>query len=313
MSRVMLVAVVLVGCGPAFVEKPSRRTSPAEPLAEEAFMAPVQAPRDLDARRVEDQQEKPTPLFVSRFGPSQGVVGTHVRVLGSGFSRVPEENLVFVGSRRCGVPATVVAANEGLLEFVIPEGAVTNRLTIVVGEQLVMTPESLTVLTHPVVFDVDPRTALVNTRDHVIGITGDGFVGSPGVWLDGQPLTVTQVTAGRLTAVVPFSLKAVARVATLSIEGAPQTVTLSIENPGPAVVSVTPSVLHARVDRITVAGAGFMPSSIVLVDHAPVPTTWDSGALVAEVQALTVGDHLVMVQTPAPGGGVSAPFTITVQ
>lgn len=310
MFRVMLVAVVVVGCGPVPVDEERGRpeTSTGEP-----FMSPVAAPRDLDARRGDHRVVEPGRLFVSRFGPSQGVVGTHVRVLGSGFSRVASENLVFVGSRRCGVQAEVVDANEGLLEFVIPEGAVTNQLTIVVGDQLIMTPESLTVLTHPLVYGVDPRTALVNTRDHVIGITGDGFVGSPGVWLDGQPLTVTQVTVGRLTAVVPFSLKTVARHAVLSVEGASSTLTLSIENPGPAIVSVTPSVLHARVDRVTVAGAGFMPSSVVLVDHAPVPTTWDSGALVAEVQALTAGDHLVMVQTPAPGGGVSAPFTLTVQ
>lgn len=307
MSRLVVIAVVLVGCGPMVVveDEVAQPTAPADA----PFQAPVQTSSRPQARAAPRVQAP----FISRFGPSQGIVGTRVSVLGSGFSTVPHENHVFVGSVRCGVPATVVAANEALLEFEVPEGAVTNPLTIMVGGQAVVTSEPFTVLTRPLVWSVDPPTTLVGTRDHVIGITGDGFVGAPAVWLDGQPLAATRVSVDRLTAVVPFSLKTVAREAVLTVEGAGETLRLVVENPGPGITSVTPAVLHSRVDRVTVSGAGFVPTSTVLVDHQPVPTTWDSGSLVAHLPALAVGPHLVMVHTPAPGGGVSAPVTLTVE
>ncbi|MBL8917491.1 MAG: IPT/TIG domain-containing protein [Myxococcaceae bacterium] len=312
MSRVMLIAGVLVGCGPAVVAVGAEAPPPA--LPDEALVATATpAPRE-PWFPAGDVGTAGAGLFVSRFGPAQGVVGTRVRVLGSGFSAMTEQPRVFFGSVRCGVSAVVLpSSNDGLLEFDVPEGAVTNPLTIAVGGQTVSTAEPFTVLTGPVVWDVDPRAALVNTRDQVIGITGDGFYGSPRVWLDGQPLTVTQVTVGRLTALVPFPLKTVAREAVLEVEGAAETLRFVVENPGPAITSVAPPVLHARLDVLTVAGAGFVPTSTVLVDSQPVPTTWDAGTLVAKLPTLAVGPHLVMVQTPAPGGGVSAAVTVTVE
>lgn len=312
MSRAVLLMMLLgvAGCGrPSPVEEAAGEQTPRVEEPAQAI-GPVARPPSL---------EVPAPplvqageLFVSRFQPHQGAVGTTVRMVGSGFSRVLEENRVFFGGPRCGVQATVVAANEGFLEFTVPEGARTSELSVSVGARTVFAGP-FTVLTRPQAWGVEPRTALVSTRDHVITITGDGFVAPVEVTLEGVVLSSTVVSFGQVQAVVPYSLKTTAGVKALQVVGADGALELTVENPGPAISAVLPAVLHSRVDRVTVSGAGFVERSVVLIDNAPVPTTWDQGSLVAEVPALVPGPHQVAVQTPSPGGGVSAPVTITVQ
>lgn len=308
MSRsVVVVLVGLVACG-----VPEGPPSPGEvspPPAEPSFIGPV-APQPRPATVVPGGADPK--LFVSRFSPHQGAPGTRVTLVGSGFSLRDDENHVVFGGPRCGVEARVLSSNAGLIEFEVPEFASTGELTVVVGDQQVVTDEAFVVLHQPVLYAVEPAAVPLFSAQAVVTIRGDGFVGAPAVTLDGVALKVMERSLTGLTALVTPRLLQHARVATLAVEGAPTTLDFTIENPAPGEATVTPAVVHSRIGEVSVTAQGMTPASVVLIDHQPVPTQWSGAALVAQLPALASGSHLVMVQTPRPGGGVGAPAMLTV-
>jgi hypothetical protein len=66
---------------------------------------------------------------------------------------------------------------------------------------------------------------------------------------------------------------------------------------------------------VTVTGTGFYPASVVEIDGVPQATTYQSGtslqATIAASSLTTLGELPLTVVNPAPGGGTSAPVTIT--
>jgi len=72
---------------------------------------------------------EPDPLTIASVAPASGGPGTPVTIAGTGFSRVPAENLVLFG----GVMARVVSASPAALVAVVPAGARTGPLQVVVG------------------------------------------------------------------------------------------------------------------------------------------------------------------------------------
>jgi hypothetical protein len=89
-------------------------------------------------------------------------------------------------------------------------------------------------------------------------------------------------------------------------------------NPLPALGSITPSsAIQGSADTVvSVTGSGFVPSSQVLFDGAPLATAFaDTTSLSATIPAADLANaaaHQVAVQSPAPGGGTSASLTFTV-
>jgi hypothetical protein len=89
--------------------------------------------------------------------------------------------------------------------------------------------------------------------------------------------------------------------------------------PVPQITSLGSQLLPAGVPQtsFTVQGFGFLPSSVVEVNGVPQQTTYVSDtALTATLAASSIpansyGELAVTVVTPAPGGGQSAPYTLT--
>jgi hypothetical protein len=89
--------------------------------------------------------------------------------------------------------------------------------------------------------------------------------------------------------------------------------------PVPQITSLNSQLVQAGAagTNLSVRGYGFLPSSIVEVGGVPQPTTYDSdtalGATLAasSIPANSYGELAVTVVTPAPGGGTSAPYTLT--
>ncbi|AXC12924.1 hypothetical protein ACPOL_3641 [Acidisarcina polymorpha] len=84
---------------------------------------------------------------------------------------------------------------------------------------------------------------------------------------------------------------------------------LNVINPIAVISGSSPSLAPAgESTAITFTGTGFVPSTVVLVNNTPVPTTYQSAtSVVAEVTVSPsdTGNLSITAQNPAPGGGTS--------
>ena len=153
------------------------------------------------------------------------------------------------------------------------------------------------------------------------------FIASSVASIDGTPVPTTFVSATRLTAVANAALFAQAGTRSITVTttapdggsggGTSAALTLTVQNPTPVLTSITPSSVASggAAFVLSLAGTGFVATSGVELDGAPVTTTFVSGlALTAQMPSFGSADvHTLTVRNPAPGGGVSAARTLTVQ
>ncbi|HWA93312.1 MAG TPA: DUF1800 family protein [Terracidiphilus sp.] len=93
----------------------------------------------------------------------------------------------------------------------------------------------------------------------------------------------------------------------------PGTVEISVLNPIPVLNSVTPTAFTEGTTTVALAGSGFIFSSQVLWNGAPVPTTYVSSTkLVAVIAAPNPGTFPILVTNPDPGSANSQSLSITV-
>jgi hypothetical protein len=81
-------------------------------------------------------------------------------------------------------------------------------------------------------------------------------------------------------------------------------------NQPPKLQAVEPGVgVQGKSVKLKISGSYFMPNSVVLFRGSPVPTKWISSSELSAVltpkQTSEVGNYLIGVQTPKPGGGGS--------
>lgn len=81
------------------------------------------------------------PPTVSAFAPGSGSVGTTVTITGTNFSVNPILNTVLFN----GTKATVTSATATQLTVIVPSGATTGSITVIVGENSVVSSDSFTV------------------------------------------------------------------------------------------------------------------------------------------------------------------------
>ncbi|MBI4483108.1 MAG: amidohydrolase family protein [Acidobacteria bacterium] len=88
-------------------------------------------------------------------------------------------------------------------------------------------------------------------------------------------------------------------------------------NPIPVLLDINPPVGAQGTEvKLRVSGRGFVPNSVVLFDEVPVGTVWVSptelSAVLTPSHTSRAGTFLMRVETPKPGGGVSAPIEFIV-
>ncbi len=154
------------------------------------------------------------PYLVSRFGPSQGAAGTHVRILTafdpSGCSASGACEVTIGGS------AVLVADDAFLLEVVVPRGATTGPLCVT-WQGRTECGEAFNVLIAALIYESTPGQVAAGAGDTTIALTGDGFMADSEVWFDGSSLATTVHSAYDLTAVVPASALATAGTRALTV------------------------------------------------------------------------------------------------
>ena len=176
----------------------------------------------------------------------------------------------------------------------------------------------------PVVSSLAPATAAAGSGAFALTVNGSGFASTSVVNWNGTPLPTTYTSSTLLTAQVPASDLVAAGTAGITVSGASgtsnsATFTITTANPAPALSSLSPASAAAGSGTftLTINGSGFIATSVVDWNGAPLPTTYASSTqLTAQVPATdvaTAGTATITVANPTPGGGTSgaAVFTIT--
>ncbi len=177
----------------------------------------------------------------------------------------------------------------------------------------------------PAITALLPSSAIAGAEDVTLTVSGTGFVPTSVINWNTTALSTTYVSAAELTAKVPNANLASASLANVTVSSpapgggssAPQTFT--INNPAPtlsATINPSSAVAGATGISLTVSGAGFVSTSIVTWNSAPLVTNSTSAtqliAKIPDANLAVAGTASVGVTNPAPGGGSSAPQTFTV-
>ncbi|MEW5977108.1 MAG: choice-of-anchor D domain-containing protein [Acidobacteriota bacterium] len=176
---------------------------------------------------------------------------------------------------------------------------------------------------YPVISSLNPPSVLAGSPSFTLVLIGAGFGDSDVVQWNGSPLVTTWINTTQSTAVVPTALVATAGTAAVIVLNQPDQLvsapaTFTVNNPVPAISGLSPgSVAAGSADlTLTVNGSGFVAGSVVRWNGSDRATTFISpNQLQAVIPATDVGRSgtasVTVVNSP-PGGGASAPASVTI-
>jgi hypothetical protein len=159
------------------------------------------------------------------------------------------------------------------------------------------------------------------TSSVALTASGSNFTSASQIEVAGTPVVTTFVSSSQLTATVTSSLLANAATVPVAVVTAGQitsSVTFSVNNPAPAIVSLAPTSVAAgsTAATITVTGTGFVSGSAGSVNGSARPTALLSSTQLQVTLSATdlaaVGTVPVVVTNPSPGGGASSASNVSV-
>ena len=260
----------------------------------------------------------PAPSITSLV-PSSSVVGgaaLTVNVFGSGFlsSSVVQWNgndrpTTFVSNAqlRASISASdlATAGTVQVSVFHPPPGGGTANANFTVGNP------------KPAITSLSPSSITAGSAGFTLTVTGSGFVSASVVRWKRSDRPTTFVSSTQLQAAIPASDIVTAGTADVTVSspapagGESSAVTFTFNNPVPTLTSLSPSTAIAAGANftLTVGGTGFISSSVVRWNGSDRSTTFVSStqmrASIGSGDIRDVGDNVVMVFNPAPGGGTS--------
>ncbi|MCI0387960.1 MAG: IPT/TIG domain-containing protein [Acidobacteria bacterium] len=180
----------------------------------------------------------------------------------------------------------------------------------------------------PTLTSINPDTLPVNSPGFTLQLTGTNFVpGAVVQWNGANRVTFPPSGGGtQLTAQIPASDLQTVGTATVRVVnptpggGPSNTVnfTIAMPNPLPRITTINPTTIQAGSPDfdLIVTGSGFVNSSVVRINGANLPTTFNSGTqLTARITSANIpnpGAASITVFTPAPGGGTSGAAILTI-
>jgi hypothetical protein len=281
------------------------------------------APRNFDVA------VRPNPIpSVTEVSPQAVIVGTDTELTLRGTGFMPESYVMVDGA----TPITFVSPTE--LRFVLRASVLTrtgNAAFFVVNPPPGGGPSNNAFVRvenpAPVLTALSPTQTVIAHQDLTVRLTGTGFSENSWVVVDGSNIDPVR-RIGNTGLEIVLLARDVDEPGTLSIAvmspgpggGLSNALTLSLVNPAPVVLSVSPSEWQASPYTITLSvrltGSGFIPGTVVRVNGAARSTEYVSDT---ELVALLLGDDVdepgtltLVAVNPAPGGGPSAPVTLTV-
>jgi hypothetical protein len=171
-----------------------------------------------------------------------------------------------------------------------------------------------------------PASATAGGKAFTLTVNGNNFTVNDVVTWNGSVRATTFMSSTQVSAQINATDVAASGSASIAVNApglliASPSVNFPIggpNSPSPSVSSLAPSSISAGGGdlQILVKGSGFVASSVVELDNAPLATSFLSASqLVAVIPAADIvakGASQVAVTTPAPGGGLSKTVTFTV-
>jgi IPT/TIG domain len=176
----------------------------------------------------------------------------------------------------------------------------------------------------PAIANLTPSTAIAGAGDLSITVAGIGFVSGSSVQFNGMALKTTFTSATALAATVPAADLTNGSIAAVTVSspspggGVSAAASFTVDNPPPVVKSISPASVMAGsgATTIDIAGAGFVPSSVVNWNGAALSTVLvSSSEMKASLPAPSLSSGsvaMVTVSNPVPGGGASSAVTFDV-
>ncbi len=176
----------------------------------------------------------------------------------------------------------------------------------------------------PTITNLNPDSATAGGPAFILTISGTNFVNSSVVRWNGSDRTTTFVSTTQLQAAITVADIATANTASVTVfnpapgGGTSNALTLTINNPVPAIAGLSPASATAggAAFTLTVNGTDFVNDSGVRWNGSDRATTFvNSTQLQAQITAAdiaTAGPASVTVFNPAPGGGISNALTFTI-
>jgi hypothetical protein len=176
----------------------------------------------------------------------------------------------------------------------------------------------------PSLSSLTPNTATAGGPALTVTVSGSNFISSSTVQWNGSARPTTYVSATGLNAAITAADIATAGTASVTVStpapggGTSSPLTFTIDNPLPAIASLTPNAVLAGTSAftLTITGSNFVSTSTVQWNGSPRTTTYVSStvlqAAISATDIATPGTVAVTVSNPTPGGGASAPATFTI-
>jgi len=181
----------------------------------------------------------------------------------------------------------------------------------------------------PATLSISPNAALAGGASFTLVVNGTGFINSSVIKWGGNTLTTTYVSATQLTAIVPATNITAAGTAAISVftgtpgGGTSNTVpftisTVIVNNPAPALTTITPTsaIAGTAAFTLTATGSNFINGSTINWNGTTLATTFISATQITAVVPATnisaAGTASLTVFTPLPGGGTSAAQTFNI-
>jgi hypothetical protein len=279
-----------------------------------------------DATPANLQIQNTVPVATS-ITPTNAVVGTAgftLTVNGSGF--IPASEIFWNGTARA---TTFVSSSRLQASIAAADIAGTETATITVytpapgGGMSGSISFPITTVPTPVLTSSTPASAYVNAPDTSISVYGSGFLNGATVQFNGIDLVTTPSTGNMVIAVIPAAQLTSLATGTITVHNGGQGAAISngipfqiLPNPAPTLTMLYPDSAPTNTPTtVALIGTGFTNVSTVTVNGATVACTFVIATqITCQIPASSLqlpGNANVVVTTPAPGGGTTAPLPFT--
>ncbi|MES2390848.1 MAG: IPT/TIG domain-containing protein, partial [Acidobacteriota bacterium] len=176
----------------------------------------------------------------------------------------------------------------------------------------------------PTITSISATKLLAGSPDTSLAITGAGFL--PGTFVRWNGVAVASVynSATSLSVVIPaIDLASAGTYGVTAVNAAPgggttPGIAIEVDNPAPVITALPATILPTGSAPISigVTGTGFLPTTVIAINGTPVLTTYGSATQLRVTVAASFmaapGTLSFTATNAAPGGGTSAPATMTV-
>jgi hypothetical protein len=170
----------------------------------------------------------------------------------------------------------------------------------------------------PTISALSPASVILGATGQTLTINGSNFLPTSTVTFNGASRTSTFINAGQLTISLSASDQATAGAYPVVVTnpapggGASSAVSFAVNNPVPAISSLSPAsaIVGAGAQTLTINGSNFLSTSTVTYNGVVRTATFvNSGQLTISLNTgdqATAGLYAVVVSNPTPGGGASS-------